>query len=179
MAQDKPKAQKASTDGPGLSGGHILSTRFTEAMSLLAQAPEEAVRRPLSVTTGRWRLVGGSCSRQVGPSSLNGSKGLIDSQIYIKVDEGLEWSAPVLTLSLPSDSINGLDKDLIGPLVKFADQSSGWVGANVVEEILRVRKPLDKLQSETPLSWAERKGLLACLLLKETSPLQEYQSAGC
>lgn len=59
-------------------------------------------------------------------NSLDGSKGLIDSRIYIKVDGGLEWSASVLTLSLPSDSINGLDKDLIEPLVKFADQSSGW-----------------------------------------------------
>lgn len=93
-------------------------------MSLLAQAPEEAIRRPLSVTTGRWRLVGASCSRRVGQSSLNGSKGLIDSRIYIKVDEGLSGvllSSPWLTLSLPSDSINGLDKDLIRLLVKFAD----------------------------------------------------------
>lgn len=72
--------------------------------------------------------MGGSDCWQVGQNSLNGSEGLIDSWIYIKVEGGLEWSAPVLTLSLSSDSINGLDKDLTGPLVKFADQSSrGWL----------------------------------------------------
>lgn len=70
--------------------------------------------------------MGGSFLRwQVGQNSLNDSEGLIDSWIYIKVEGGLEWSAPVLSLSLSSDSINGLDKDLTGPLVKFADQSSG------------------------------------------------------
>lgn len=69
--------------------------------------------------------MGGSGCWQVGQNSLNGSEGLIDSWIYIKVEGGLEWSAPVLTLPLSSDSINGLDKDLTGLLVKFADQSSG------------------------------------------------------